>query len=211
MDGLSALVFLGLVVLVAIAFSSFRRFRRRRDSDVPEIPIFLPPAERKPAPVKAAEKAPPPRKGVTEAPRTAPVASQRQPPDLAPEVFEGKTIRFHRPPGVTLQLLPGRLEVISGEDQHEVIRFVRVPGQPAEISLGRSEGAPLRHIQFRAPTVSRQHARMEYTDSKWVIINYSNTNPVVVNGIQLVPPADRHVLTDGDEIELGEVVFRFRE
>ncbi len=192
MDGSTGpLVLLGVVVvLLVIAFTTFRRARRDADVGGPEIPIFLPPEA-----------------GKRPSPQAAPLNSRRP---LEPEVFEGKTIRYHRPPPVTLQLLPGRLEVVSGEDQHEVIRFVRVPGQPPEISLGRSEGVPLRHIQFRAPTVSRQHALMAFAESRWVITNYSNTNPVVVNGVQLVPPVDQHVLSDGDEIELGEVVFRFR-
>jgi hypothetical protein len=124
-------------------------------------------------------------------------------------VYEGKTIRFYRPKSETLQLIPGRLEVIAGEDTQEVIRFVRVPGAPAEVTFGRSEGVPLRHIQFRAGTVSRQHARMLYANSRWTITNLSRTNPVVVNSVELLPPIEQHVLDEGDEIEMGEVVFRF--
>jgi pSer/pThr/pTyr-binding forkhead associated (FHA) protein len=117
----------------------------------------------------------------------------------------------HRPTDGTLQFLPGRLEVESGREVGQEIRFVRIPGaQTTEVTLGRSEGAPYRHIQLHEPTVSRMHARMTLEGKRWRLTNLSSTNPVVVNAAPLDGSGASVVLTDGDRVEMGEVVFRFR-
>jgi predicted component of type VI protein secretion system len=41
-------------------------------------------------------------------------------------------------------------------------------------------------------------------------VNLSQTNPVVVNGEELMAQDNARTLDDGDQIELGEVVLRFR-
>jgi hypothetical protein len=128
-----------------------------------------------------------------------------------PGLVEGKTIRFYRPPEGTLQMLPGRLEIVEGEDRGQAIRFVRTRGGLQQVTFGRREGAPYEHIQLRAPTVSRQHARLDFEHGHWNIYNLSETNPVVVNGESLAAGHGVRPLTDGDRIEMGEVVFRFRE
>jgi len=126
------------------------------------------------------------------------------------ELVEGKTIVFHRPSPGTVRLLPGRLEVEEGEDSPAEIRFVDVPGTAPEITFGRRLGQPFRHVQLRSLTVSREHARMAREGADWVIANLSRTNPIVVNGVALDSSDQHRVLTDGDRIEMGEVVFRYR-
>ena len=128
-----------------------------------------------------------------------------------PQLVEGHTIRFYRPPEGTLQLLPGRLEVVGGEDRGQDIRFVRFVGEAPRITFGRKEGPPGRHIQLYAPTVSREHAEMRLDGSGWQIANLSQTNPVVVNGDELSHADGARALEDGDRIEMGEVIFQFRE
>jgi hypothetical protein len=120
-------------------------------------------------------------------------------------------IHFHRPPDGTLQLLPGRLQIVSGGEEQEEIRFVRVSGRETAVTFGRSRGEPHLHVQLRSRTVSRQHASLSFHDGRWSVMNLSHTNPVVLNGRQL-PATDAApvVLEDGDQIEMGEVVFRFR-
>ncbi|MFL5578666.1 MAG: FHA domain-containing protein [Gemmatimonadaceae bacterium] len=116
------------------------------------------------------------------------------------------------PPG-TVQFLPGRLEVVQGLGvAGQEVRFVRPPpGEPQEVTFGRGEGPPYSHVQLRVPTVSRLHARLSLRDGdRWVIENLSGTNPVVVNGEELSRGASPLALADGDRIEMGEVVFRFR-
>ena len=122
-----------------------------------------------------------------------------------------ETVRFRRPTEEPVQLLPGRLEVLSGESKHREIRFVRVPGEPLQLVVGRDPGAPSpRHVALQSNTVSRQHARFEFSDGRWAVSNLSRTNPVIVNDEYLSDTSGERTLADGDRIELGEVVLRFR-
>jgi len=121
----------------------------------------------------------------------------------------GETIRFRRPSDEPVQLLPGRLEVVSGDPAHEEIRFVRVPGKPAELIVGRDPGDSAHHVTLRSGTVSRRHARFVYSNGRWVVANLSQTNPVIVNNEELSARDGARDLADGDRLELGEVVLRF--
>ena len=120
-----------------------------------------------------------------------------------------ETVRFVRPADEVVQLLPGHLEVLSGETRHQEIRFVRVAGQQPQLILGRNPGRSPQHIALNSSTVSRQHARLAYSGGKWAVANLSTTNPVVVNDQELTNSDGERQLADGDRIELGEVVLRF--
>ena len=126
-------------------------------------------------------------------------------------MVEGHALRYSVPADGTLQFLPGRLEIGSGLDANREIRFVRVDGPNGiEVTFGRSEGALYKHIQLRDKTVSRAHARMHFAQGIWHLQNLSQTNPVVHNGMEMPPTLERP-LADGDRIEMGEVMFTFRE
>lgn len=121
------------------------------------------------------------------------------------------TLRLERNTDGTLQFLPGKLEIIEGRDVGQEVRFVRTGGADGQtITFGRSEGPQYRHVQLYEHTVSRQHAKMVLDGKTWTLINFSRTNPVVVNGLALMEEGAHVVLRDGDRIEMGEVVFRFR-
>lgn len=126
------------------------------------------------------------------------------------ELVASETIRFRRPSDEPVQILPGRLEVVSGEPRHREIRFVRVPGEPAQLIVGREPGRSPQHVTLQSNTVSRQHARFAFANGRWAIANLSQTNPVVVNDEHLPDSAGERPLADGDKIELGEVVLRYR-
>jgi hypothetical protein len=150
--------------------------------------------------------------GTAPAPAALRTATTPQPlvPEHGEEVNAGP-IRFHRPPEGTLQLLPGRLEIESGAEQHDEIRFVKIAGRDPVVTFGRSRGEPHTHVELRSPTVSRQHAVLRYLQGQWHIENLSRTNPVLINGRSLpAGGAARSALADGDRVEMGEVVFRFR-
>lgn len=123
----------------------------------------------------------------------------------------GKVVQSVAPAEGTLQFLPGRLEVLDGDVPGRDIRFVRTWGEIPEVTFGRVAGPPYRHVQLRSQTVSRQHARMQYVEGRWKITNLSQTNPVVINGQALDTAHGQRVLHDGDQIEMGDVLFRFRE
>jgi len=125
------------------------------------------------------------------------------------EPAPAETVRFTRPVEEVLQLLPGRLEVLAGETRHREIRFVRAPGQPPQLILGRDAAGSAQHVALQSTTVSRQHARLAYSNGTWAVANLSRTNPVIVNDEELSGLDRERPLVDGDRIELGEVVLRF--
>ena len=125
------------------------------------------------------------------------------------EQFDGQSVRYSVPTDSTLQFLPGRLAIVGGPDVGRDIRFVRTPGRDVvDVTFGRNEGPAYRHVQLHDATVSRSHARMRYRDGRWLLANLSATNPVLHNGDTVQGEVDR-LLTDGDRIEMGEVVFEF--
>jgi hypothetical protein len=125
-------------------------------------------------------------------------------------LVEGTQVRFFRAEEGTLEFLPGRLEIVGGEDTGQEIHFARQVGEEDVIvTFGRSEGPPLRHIQLLDPTVSRQHARMSYMGMHWHLSNMSTTNAVLLNGAPLPDHGDGITLQDGDRVEMGAVVFVF--
>jgi hypothetical protein len=156
-----------------------------------------------PAPARPAEAA----EGTS-----APAA--RAPADLSPAAAEAplgtSSVRFSVPTDATLQFLPGRLEITNGADRGRDLRFVRMPGAAiTEITFGRCAGAPYRHVQLEDATVSRKHARLRLQQQRWHLTNWSSTNPVLHNGVELA--VDEEVaLSDGDRVDMGEVIFRFR-
>jgi hypothetical protein len=122
------------------------------------------------------------------------------------------TLRLARAHDGTLQFLPGRLEVIEGRDAGQEIRFVRTPGpEGASVTFGRSDGPEYRHVQLHEATVSRLHAKMALDGKTWALVNLSRTNPVAVNGLALEGEGSSVILREGDRIEMGEVVFKYRQ
>jgi hypothetical protein len=83
-------------------------------------------------------------------------------------LVQGSQVRFFRAEEGTLEFLPGRLEIVGGEDVGQEIHFARQVGETtATLTFGRSDGPPLRHVQLLDPTVSRQHARMTWDGNRW--------------------------------------------
>ena len=127
--------------------------------------------------------------------------------DVAPAGTE--TVHFRRPSDQAVQLLPGRLQVLSGLTMPREIRFVRIPGERPQLILGREPGSSPPHVALPSSTVSRQHARLDFSGGRWGLTNLSRTNPVVLNDETLSSADGERTLTDGDRIELGDVVLRF--
>lgn len=73
------------------------------------------------------------------------------------------------------------------------------------IEIGRS---PKCELQIIDDSVSRQHARVQYTkaDDSYAVLDLGSSNGTSVNG-QAVSAA--RALSDGDEITLGSVRIRF--
>jgi pSer/pThr/pTyr-binding forkhead associated (FHA) protein len=136
---------------------------------------------------------------------------QRTVGSFGDEYRAGETVRFSRPSEQAVQLLPGHLEVLEGADRDREIRFVRVPGKPLQVMLGRDAGRLPNTVGLGSATVSRRHARMDYTEGRWHVTNLSQTNPLVVNDDEVTDADGSRPLVDGDRLQLGEVVLRFHE
>lgn len=110
----------------------------------------------------------------------------------------------------TLRMLPGRLVPDDRSLVRDDIRFVAQDGSGEhQYTLGRAEGNPREHVQLSSPTVSRQHALLIFAAGGWSIRNLSDTNPVHLNGEDITGDTAAP-LSDGDLVEIGELVFRFR-
>lgn len=126
-----------------------------------------------------------------------------------PVYRENKTIKFAEPPPGTLKLLPGKLELISGDEPIKEIRFYKLPNvKEAVRTFGRCGGNLYTHIQLKPMTVSVNQAKIVFKDGKHILYNYSKTNPSVVDG-KPVLAGQSIVLNTGSKIEMGEVVFEF--
>ncbi len=130
-----------------------------------------------------------------------------------PTVVEGTTIKMHAPPPGTLKILPGRFEVVEGDDTVEEIRFFKVKAQAIpEVTFGRAAGAPYTHIQLKPMTVSSRHAKLTLVDGQWILTNFAldTSNPTLHNGIEMGVDAEVP-LAEGDRVTMGEVVLSFHE
>lgn len=150
---------------------------------------------------------PPPPESLADTP---PAGARRVNGNGDSDIAADGTARFKRPADRTLQFLPGRFEVLAGHGIGSEIRFVRTGGpEGSEVTFGRAQGAPYRHVQLDVPTVSRRHAQMRWDGSHWSLTNLSATNPVAINGVALPGEGTAVDLSDGDRVEMGEVTFRF--
>lgn len=211
---------LGGVALAAAAAGLVVHLRRDREPPLEEpLLVFAPPVN--PPPELPLPAAAPPRPVTAPAPPAAPPSSAPAPgriqvPHFAPapasaaELEDELTVRLEVPGDGRLQFLPGALEVVDGTDRQREIRFLRAAGAVTEYTIGRAGGPPTSHVQLPVPTVSRQHARMRFAEGAWTIRNLSSTNPLRVNGRELDVAEESPALADGDRIQVGEVVLRFR-
>jgi pSer/pThr/pTyr-binding forkhead associated (FHA) protein len=78
---------------------------------------------------------------------------------------------------------------------------VEYPLAEEALVVGR-EDAP---ILIDEPLVSRQHARIEWRDDAWVVVDLGSTNLTRVNG-EVVHYRD---LADGDEVQFARAKCRF--
>lgn len=145
-------------------------------------------------------------------PARPPATAAVRPPAPTYDADEAsETIRLPTAADGTVQLLPGSLVMTEGPEPGREYRFLRIGTQPVpELTIGRTSGAPYRHIQLTAATVSRMHARIRYEGGTWRICNLSTTNPLRVNGRE-VEAMNEVALADGDRIQIGEVELNYRD
>jgi hypothetical protein len=74
---------------------------------------------------------------------------------------------------------------------------------PTETTIGR---AAENDIVLDDPTVSRYHAKVRREEEDFYLYDLAATNPTLVNGQTIT----RHLLREGDQVEIGEMVFVFK-
>jgi DNA-binding winged helix-turn-helix (wHTH) protein len=79
----------------------------------------------------------------------------------------------------------------------------RLPLQAGENTLGRDEA----DLHIDSPTVSRRHARIRISGAGAVLEDLGSKNGTFVNGERVSTAV---TLKDGDEVQVGSVVSRFR-
>lgn len=118
--------------------------------------------------------------------------------------FEGPS-----PQRATIQLLPGRLESLTPEVIEQEVRFQRGSAETQEVTLGWEIGDPPNHVTLDHPSIQPLHAKMTYQEGRWMIESVAAGDPIEVNGTPVPSTSGPYLLAAGDEIRIGEALFRF--
>lgn len=126
------------------------------------------------------------------------------------QIVEGHLIRYSVATGTNVPYLPGRLSIASGFDNGSEFRFVQTPGAGGNaVTFGRHAGAMFRHVQLEDDSVADEQARMDLHNGRWHLLNLAHTNTTKLDGVAMFPGEERE-LTDGQSIEMGDVLFIFQ-
>lgn len=79
----------------------------------------------------------------------------------------------------------------------------RIPLQTSETLLGRSR---VSDVQLQDPKISRQHTLIRLYKGRYFAQDMQSTRGTWVNGQRI----ETQALQDGDEIQVGDTMFRFR-
>jgi len=88
-------------------------------------------------------------------------------------------------------------------EQSQLLSQFEWPLRESQYLLGRSEH---NNMVLADPSVSKNHARLSYTQGHWQIEDLGARNGVKLNGAAI----DKASLQNGDQITLGRVVLEFR-
>jgi hypothetical protein len=109
----------------------------------------------------------------------------------------------------TVQLLPGRLEPLIPEVIQQEVRFQGTPGEEHEITLGWELGDPPHHVTLDHPSIQPLHAKMTFQFGSWMIESLAPHDPVEINGTPVPGASGPYLLAHGDQIRIGDALFRF--
>ena len=90
-----------------------------------------------------------------------------------------------------------RIVVINGEDAGTAFML------KGTMSFGRAESST---VTIRDAKVSRQHAQIQQQGSEYILVDLNSSNGTFVNGERI----EEHVLSNGDEIEIGDCIMQFQ-
>ncbi len=150
-----------------------------------------------------------------------PLGSSSPQPSTGPatEVFstsnDYKTVRIVTSSPKTLQFIPGRLVITSGEDTGKSFRIAAYPTpEGSVVSIGREEVKGDRasaHIQIdnKFSTVSRKQAQLIYSAPNLFVRNLSETNLTQLDGLEL-KPNEKCEVKPNSKIRMGELEFQYQ-
>jgi pSer/pThr/pTyr-binding forkhead associated (FHA) protein len=76
---------------------------------------------------------------------------------------------------------------------------------PGDCLIGRGDEC---QVRTNSPLVSRQHCLVHVTKDRAIVRDLGSTNGTLVNGKRLL---DERILVPGDLVQIGPVVFEFRD
>lgn len=124
-----------------------------------------------------------------------------------------KTIKVASSPPKTMRFIPGKLEIMNGEDKGKVFKMVGYPNADGSIvTMGREPGSGERaysHIQLKDPTVSRKQAELIYKNGKLFMKNLSEVNLSMVNGKELSANEQTELKANDSVIRTGAIEFKY--
>ena len=109
----------------------------------------------------------------------------------------------------TVQLLPGRLAPLIPEVIQQEVRFQKTGSGEQEITLGWELGEPPHHVTLDHPSIQPLHAKMTFQNGSWMIESLAPHDPVEINGTPVPSTSGPYLLAHGDQIRIGEALFRF--
>ncbi|MFH0799009.1 MAG: FHA domain-containing protein [Pseudomonadota bacterium] len=90
-----------------------------------------------------------------------------------------------------------RVVVINGDDAGAAYTV------KGTVSFGRAESNT---VVLRDAKASRQHAQIQQQGSEYVVVDLNSSNGTYVNGQRI----EEHVLSNGDEIQIGDAIMQFQ-
>lgn len=130
--------------------------------------------------------------------------------------YDYKTVKIYTNAPPTMRLIPGELEIISGQDKGKSFRMAGYSTEEGDIvTIGREsriEGdKKYAHIQISQDyrTVSHMQAEIIYRNGELSIRNLSATNPTEVDD-KILTGNKTVVLKPGTVIRMGELEFRYK-
>lgn len=126
-----------------------------------------------------------------------------------------KTVKINTTPSKTMRLIPGRLEIINGEDKGKTFLIQGYPTKEGSIvTVGRETITGEKshsHIQIdqHYQTVSRKQAEIIYKDRKLFVRNLSETNITEVDGQELRLGETVEIRPESI-IKMGEIEFQYK-
>lgn len=125
---------------------------------------------------------------------SAPTDADRTNPEIGEESTTGRTKPAER--GADILRRP-RVVVISGTEAGAAYPI------KGTLSFGRAESNT---VVLRDAKASRQHAQIQQQGNEYVLIDLNSSNGTHVNGQRV----EEHVLSNGDEIQIGDFILQFQ-